>query len=120
MFPSFPKMISKSVAKIVTGISNLIVSLSTVKGKTTAERPRIINTFKMLLPTIFPIVMSALPFIAAVILTAASGALVPIATIVKPTISCGIPNFVAIPAAPSTNQSEPFTRNTNPKINNKS
>jgi hypothetical protein len=51
---------------------------------------------------------------AAVILTAASGMLVPIATIVRPMISCGIPSFFAILAAPSTNQSAPFTRNKKP------
>ena len=39
---------------------------------------------RVLLPTILPIVISAFPLIAAVILTAASGAEVPIATIVKP------------------------------------
>ena len=118
MLPSKPKTKRRIVIPIVTGISIKIVDFATVKGKTTAESPRIINTFNMLLPTMLPIVMSALPLAAAVILTAASGALVPMATIVKPIISCGIPNFVAIPAAPSTNQSEPFTRQTKPKTNN--
>ena len=43
-----------------------------------------------------------------------SGMLVPIATIVNPMINCGIPSFFAILAAPSTNQSAPFTRNKKP------
>ena len=43
--------------------------------------------FKVLLPTIFPIVISAFPLAAAVRLTAASGAEVPMATIVKPITS---------------------------------
>ena len=62
----------------------------------------------------FPIVISAFPANAAVILTAASGAEVPIATIVNPITNCGIPNFAAILAAPSTNQSAPFTSITKP------
>jgi len=51
---------------------------------------------------------------AAVILTAASGILVPIATIVRPMINWGIPSFLAMLAAPSTNQSAPFTRKIKP------
>ena len=57
----------------------------------------------------FPIVIPAFPFNAELILTAASGILVPMATMVSPTTSCGIPNRSAIPDAPSTNQSAPFT-----------
>ena len=64
-----------------------------------------------------PMVIPAFPVVAAVILTAASGALVPIATMVRPMTSCGIPNLAAIPAAPSTNQSAPLISMTNPKIN---
>ena len=47
---------------------------------------------------------------------AASGALVPIATIVRPMISSEIPNFLAKPEAPSTKKSAPFIRNINPTI----
>ena len=71
--------------------------------------PRIIRMFKILLPTTFPMVIPALLFNVAVILTAASGILVPIATIVRPITSCGIPSLFAMLAAPSTNQSAPFT-----------
>ena len=53
----------------------------------TAVIPRIINIFKILLPTIFPIVIPALLSNAAVMLTAASGKLVPMATIVSPITS---------------------------------
>ena len=80
--------------------------------------PRIIKIFKILLPTTFPTVMPALPFKAAVILTAASGALVPMATIVRPITNCGMPNLSAIPDVPSTNQSAPFTSSTKPSANN--
>ena len=68
------------------------------------------------LPTTFPIVIPAFCCIAAVILTAASGILVPIATMVSPIISWGIPNFLAMLADPSTNQSAPFTRKRKPTI----
>ena len=81
-----------------------------------AVSPKIIRMFKILLPRMFPMVMPALSFNAAVMLTAASGALVPIATIVSPITSCGIPNLAAIPEAPSTNQSAPFTSIVNPAI----
>ena len=47
--------------------------------------PKMIKIFKILLPTTFPTAIFAVPFNAAVILTAASGALVPIATMVRPT-----------------------------------
>ena len=57
----------------------------------------------ILLPTTFPIVISALPRSAAEILTAASGMLVPMATIVSPMTICGIPNLFAMPAEPSAN-----------------
>ena len=80
----------------------------------TAVIPRIIKIFKMLLPTTFPMVIPALSFSAAVMLTAASGILVPIATMVSPTINCGTPSFLAMLAAPSTNQSAPLTNKIKP------
>ena len=83
-----------------------------------AEIPKIIRIFKILLPTIFPMAIPAFPFIDALILTAASGVLVPMATIVSPTTNCGIPSFPAIPEHPSTNQSAPFTNIRNPIANN--
>ena len=80
----------------------------------TAVIPSIIRMFKILLPTTFPTVIPAFCCMAAVTLTAASGILVPMATIVSPITSWGIPSFFAIHAAPSTNQSAPFTRNRKP------
>ena len=102
---------------MVTGMSTKAVSLATFMGQITAASPRIIKMFRILLPTTFPMVMSALPWNAAVRLTAASGALVPKATMVSPITSWGIPNFSAMLAAPSTNQSAPFTKSTNPTAN---
>ena len=66
----------------------------------------------------FPIVIPAFPFNAELILTAASGILVPMATMVSPTTSWGIPNRSAIPDAPSTNQSAPFTSIKKPNTSN--
>ena len=52
----------------------------------------------------------------AVMLTAASGALVPKATIVRPITICGIPILSASEDEPSTKISAPFIRSTNPTI----
>ena len=90
--------------------------LPTASGVITAVRPRITSTFKILLPRTFPTAISALPLTAAEILIAASGELVPIATIVRPITSLDIPARSAIPAAPSTNQSAPLTSRANPAI----
>ena len=62
-------------------------------------------------------VIPAFPEVAAVILTAASGALVPIATMVRPTMTEGIFKCFAMDEEPSTNKSAPLTRNTKPSIN---
>ena len=62
--------------------------------------------------------MSFWPFNAAVTLTAASGALVPNATIVSPINNDGILNFLAIDDAPDTNPSAPLINNKNPINNN--
>ena len=51
---------------------------------------------------------------AAVMLTAASGALVPMATMVRPITSWGMWNLAAMLEAPSTNQSAPLTSSTKP------
>ena len=82
-----------------------------------AVMPRMIPTFKMLLPTTFPIVIAAFDYKAAVIETKASGRLVPIATIVSPIISWGMPKRDAILLDPSTNQSAPFSSRINPNTN---
>ena len=93
------------------------VERATAIGTIEAARPKMTRMLRILLPTILPMVISALPLTAAAILTAASGALVPIATIVRPITSCGMPKRMAIPAAPSTNQSAPLPSITKPKAN---
>ena len=49
-------------------------------------------------------------------MTAASGAEVPMATIVSPITIAGTLNFFAIEAAPSTNKSAPFISKKKPTI----
>ena len=78
---------STAVITIIKGISYLTVVLPTLTGIIQAVIPRIISTLRILLPKILPIAIPVFPLNAALILTAASGALVPIATIVRPIIS---------------------------------
>ena len=85
--PVIPQISITTVMAIMNGISYLRVDFCTVTLVISAVTPRIINTFIMLLPTTFPMVMPAFCFSAAVMLTAASGMLVPMATMVRPMIS---------------------------------
>ena len=63
----------------------------TTSGVISADRPRMKSTLKMLLPTTLPMAMSVLPSSTAPTDTATSGALVPKATIVRPTTSGEMP-----------------------------
>jgi hypothetical protein len=83
-----------------------------------AAIPTTHNKLNILDPTTFAIAISLLPFKAAVTLTAASGALVPNATIVKPIIKVGTLKILAIDEEPTTNVSAPFIRSKKPIINN--
>lgn len=109
-----PSNRSNTLAPNNTGKSKRNVFFCTVNGQMTDAIPKISKIFVMLLPTMFPMAMSALPCREEMSDVASSGALVPNDTIVKPIISCGTCNFFAIPAAPSTNQSAPFTKPTKP------
>ena len=79
--------------------------------------PRIRSIFAILLPKIFPIAISVLPFILAKIFTKSSGIEVPKATIVKPMTMFEIFNLLAIEAEPSTNRLAPLTKTKKPTIN---
>ncbi len=100
----------KSLFKVVLSINN---SLSN------ADKPITIKRLNMLLPITLLTAIALLPVMEDVMETAASGALVPSATIVNPTIIVGIFKSEAMLLAPSTKKSEPFIKNTNPTINNK-
>ena len=96
------------------GKSLLINTLSTVKVPSKAAVPTTPRILKMLLPTTFPNEIALVPANAEVMDTAASGALVPNATIVSPTITVGILKLYATLLAPSTNMSAPFIKSTKP------
>ena len=86
-----------------------------IKGENKHPKERTNNKFAILLPTTFPIEISAFPLIAAFMLTAASGIEVPIATTVRPITICGILKRLAMLDEPSTNTSAPFARRKNPR-----
>ena len=65
-----------------------------------------------------PTAISFAPLSAAVMLTDSSGALVPIATMVSPTTTDGMPSRRAAAHAPSTKRSAPQTSRANPSANN--
>ena len=80
--------------------------------------PSTINVLKRFEPNTFPTAISLLPSSEEIALTASSGALVPNDTIVKPTITEGIPNFFEILDAPLTKISAPLINRKNPTIKN--
>ena len=84
-----------------------------------ADIPSINRMLAMLLPKIFPIAISVLPFADAKILTMNSGADVPKETIVNPITMGEIFRLFAIEEAPSTRRPAPFIRSTNPIIKRK-
>ncbi len=73
--------------------------------------------FIILLPSMLPTISFPLPANASITVTASSGAEVPSATTVTPIIKVEILSFFAIPDAPSTKKSAPFTKRTKPKSN---
>ena len=82
-----------------------------------AQIPTTIKPLKILEPIILLKAISLFPVNAARILTDASGALVPIATIVKPMITLGTLRNLARLQLPSTNKSAPLIRKIKPIIN---
>lgn len=82
-----------------------------------AHKPIISIMLNRLLPITLLTANALFPESDEVILTAASGALVPKATIVRPTISVGIFNIDAILLDPSTKKSDPLINSINPTIN---
>ena len=83
-------------------------------GKITAHAPITTNKLKILEPMMLPSEISLFPASPALILTAASGALVPMATIVRPIITEGTFKIPAMDEEPSTKKSAPLISNTKP------
>ena len=96
----------------------MIVVFWTLIGIIIADKPTATSKLKIFEPIIFPIAISLDPFNAALILTAASGALVPNATIVSPISKVGIFAIFAIDEAPSTKKSAPLISIINPITSN--
>ena len=94
-----------------------IIDFLTFRGEIKAATPTTTNKLKIFDPTTLPTVISLAPANAPVILTAASGALVPNATMVNPIIKLGIFKVLAIDDAPSTNKSAPLIKKMNPMTN---
>jgi len=99
------------------GISLTMVVFLTVKGDIKAVSPMINDILIKFEPIIFPMDMPSVPLIAADMLTAASGELVPKATMVKPIIMGGIFKYLAIFDAHETKKSAPFISRMNPITN---
>ena len=99
-----------------SGSSLTTVFFLTLMGRITAAIPMRSKTLITLLPITLPRRMSVLPFIRAEKETASSGAPVPKATIVRPIRSLLTLKLDATLEAPSTSQSAPLIRKTNPTI----
>ena len=112
--PVTPNTSSSAVTAIKKGISIQRVEARRLRVVIQAVTPRISRMFRILLPTTLPMAMPGVLSMAAVTLTAASGILVPMATMVRPMTSWGIFRRRASPAAPSTNQSAPLISSANP------
>lgn len=101
---------------ILTGISRLRMSRLVENPAINAQIPTTTRPLNMLEPTTLLIAMSLLPERAALILTDASGALVPIATMVSPMITLGTLRILAREELPSTKKSAPFINSTKPIV----
>ena len=98
-------------------MSRLKITFSVFIGHIIAETPTTIRRLKILEPITLLNAISLLPESPAEMLTAASGALVPMATMVKPIITDGTFSSFAVEEAPSTKKSAPFISKMKPTIN---
>ena len=98
-----------SVAATDNGKSRTSTLRSVGTGCSMAHSPSTTSRLNRLEPTTLLSAISLEPCTAAAVLTASSGALVPMATMVSPITSDGTWNRRASPDAPPTNRSAPFT-----------
>jgi hypothetical protein len=105
--------------RIANGISLTIVDFSTLIGEINAVIPTISEIFNKFEPIILPREIPSEFERDAEILTAASGELVPKATIVRPIIIGGIFKYFDILAEPDTNKSAPLINIMKPVNSNK-
>lgn len=98
------------------GKSRLMISFAGTTGLMAAHMPTTTSRLKILEPMTLLRAISFWPRTAAEMLTAVSGALVPIATIVRPMMTAGTLKIRATEELPSTNRSAPLISRTKPKI----
>ena len=119
MRPSSASRAISTDTPIMMGTSWQMSWRLTTSGTMRALMPRMNSTLKMLLPTTLPTAMSALPASTADTDTPTSGALVPKATMVKPTTRGEMPNDRASLPAPRTSRLAPNTSAARPAANKK-
>ena len=100
--PVTPKTAIRTAQKIENGSSRFLVPSSTTIGMNNVETPQTTSRLKMFDPVTLLTATSLLPANAAVTLTASSGRLVPMETMVSPTIKGGMRSRRATAEAPST------------------
>ena len=100
--------------RMENGNSLFKVPLSTASGVNSAHAPQTTIRLKILEPTALLTASALFPDMDAVTLTASSGRLVPIATIVSPIIIEGTRRRFATEELPSTKKSAPLIKSTNP------
>ena len=100
--PVMPKAAINAAQKIEKGSCRRRVSSSTTIGRNSVETPQTTIKLKMFDPVTLLTATSLLPAKAAVTLTASSGRLVPMETMVSPTIKGGMRSRRATAEAPST------------------
>ena len=105
--PSRQTAVRRSEETRAKGISLTIVACEIEIGATAAAAPTMSKLLKIFDPTILPKANPVLPFRAETTDVNSSGALVPIATIVRPMTISGMFIFRAMAAAPSVNLSAP-------------
>ena len=115
----YPNSSSSPAHMMDSGNSFCSVSAWTGSLLKSAQTPHTIIRLKMLDPTTLLIASVLLPLTAAVTLTAHSGRLVPMATIVSPIIIGGTLSIFATEELPSTKKSAPFISRMNPTIRTK-
>ena len=101
-------------ASTIAGISRLTTLAWTARGAMSAAMPRMSPMLAMFEPITFPKLRPVFSLRAAMMFSASSGALVPKATIVSPTISRGTPSRRASAPAPRTSVSPPAMSSATP------
>ena len=107
-----------TVTRIFNGISRFRISPWGIKLFRNAQIPTTTRPLKIFEPTTLLMAISLLPASAALMLTDASGALVPMATMVRPMMTLGTFRIPAREELPSTKKSAPLIRSINPTSNN--